>query len=157
MDACFCEVKPGYERSASSKRIWMYLNNSLHYSISVCVGDYSYHCMSRRMNKDLISKRICVTYIYIYIYRSQNTTKIWIRKIEICSLNVHNVHKHIGIRKHSKHLRLSFGSGTKLFTTFLSLRLFDMRRERHNFFLCWLFNLTPPRAAYFVDPNSNLN
>ena len=30
--------------------------------------------------------------------------------------------------------------------TFLSLRFFDMR-ERHNFFLCWLFHLTPPRAA----------
>ena len=43
--------------------------------------------------------------------------------------------------------RFSFGSGTKLFITFLSLRLFDMRRERHNFFLCWLFHLTPPRAA----------
>ena len=28
-----------------------------------------------------------------------------------------------------------------------------MRRERHSFFLCWLFHLTPPRAAHFVDPN----
>ena len=29
-----------------------------------------------------------------------------------------------------------------------------MRRERHtNFFLCWLFHLTPPRAAHFIDPN----
>ena len=45
------------------------------------------------------------------------------------------------------------GSGTKLLFTFLSLRFFDMRRERHNFFLCWLFHLTPPRAAHFVDPN----
>ena len=43
----------------------------------------------------------------------------------------------------------------KLLFTFLSLRFFDMRRERetHNFFLCWLFHLTPPRAAHFVDPN----
>ena len=54
------------------------------------------------------------------------------------------------------------GSGTKLFITFLSLRFFDMQRERHNFFLWWLFHLTPPRAAHFVDPNwsrlaSNLN
>ena len=30
---------------------------------------------------------------------------------------------------------------------FLSLRFFDMRRETHNFFLSWLFHLTPPRAA----------
>ena len=30
---------------------------------------------------------------------------------------------------------------------------FDMTRERHNFFLCWLFHLTPLRAAHFVDPN----
>ena len=49
--------------------------------------------------------------------------------------------------KNTKHLRLSFGSGTKLFITFLTLRFFDMRRERHNFFLCWLFHLTPPRVA----------
>ena len=28
-----------------------------------------------------------------------------------------------------------------------------MRRERHNFFLCWLFHLTPLRAAHFVDLN----
>ena len=39
------------------------------------------------------------------------------------------------------------GSGTKLLFTFLSWRFFDMRRERHNFFLCWLFHLTPLRAA----------
>ena len=52
----------------------------------------------------------------------------------------------IGIWKHSKHLTtFFFGSGTKLFITFLSLRFFDMRRERHNFF--------NKRAAHFVDPN----
>ena len=28
-----------------------------------------------------------------------------------------------------------------------------MRREGHNFLLCWLFHLAPPRAAHFVDPN----
>ena len=28
-----------------------------------------------------------------------------------------------------------------------------MRRKRHNFFLCWLFHLILPRAAYFVGPN----
>ena len=31
-----------------------------------------------------------------------------------------------------------------------------MRRERHNFFLCWLFHLTSPCAAYFLDPNWSL-
>ena len=38
----------------------------------------------------------------------------------------------------------------KTFTMFITYRMFkvfDMRRERHNFFLCWLFHLTPPRAA----------
>ena len=52
--------------------------------------------------------------------------------------------------KNTKHLWLFFfGSGTKLSFTFMSLRFFDMRRERetHNFFLCWLFHLTPPHAA----------
>ena len=43
--------------------------------------------------------------------------------------------------------RLALGSGTKLLFTFLSLRFFDMKRERHNFFLCWHFHLNPPRAA----------
>ena len=62
--------------------------------------------------------------------------------------NVHEcsyvyIYIYIGIRKHSKHWRLS-GSGTKPFITFLSLRFFDMRRERHNFF--------NKRAAHFVDP-----
>ena len=45
-------------------------------------------------------------------------------------------------RESEKH---EIGSGTKLFITFLSLRFFDMRRERHN-----LFNKC---AAHFVDPN----
>ena len=62
-----------------------------------------------------------------------------------------NVHTHIGIRKHE------IGSGTKILFTFFSLRFFDMRRERHNFF--------NKRTAHFVDPNkidylpvaSNLN
>ena len=30
---------------------------------------------------------------------------------------------------------------------FLSLRFLDMRRNRQNFFLSWLFHLSPPRAA----------
>ena len=55
---------------------------------------------------------------------------------------------YIGIRK-----TLEIGSGTKPFITFLSLRFFDMGREKLNFFLCWLFHLTPPRAAHFVEPN----
>ena len=50
----------------------------------------------------------------------------------------------IRIKESEKH---EIGSGTKLLFTFLSLRFFDMRRERHNFFLYWLFPLTPPRAA----------
>ena len=63
------------------------------------------------------------------------------------SKNVHNLHKHRN-PKNTKHWRLSFfGSGTKLFITFLSLRFFDMRRETHTFFICWLFHLTSPRSA----------
>ena len=44
------------------------------------------------------------------------------------------------------------GSGTKLFITFLGLRFFDMRRERHNFFLCWLFHLNPTMCSTFRRP-----
>ena len=49
--------------------------------------------------------------------------------------------------KHETLTTVFFGSGTKLFITFLSLRFSDMRRERLNFFLSWLFHLTPLRAA----------
>ena len=60
----------------------------------------------------------------------------------------------------------------KTFITFLSLRFFNMRRERHNFFLSWLFHLPPPRVAPhrkllvwplqapkidFLRPSPNLN
>ena len=59
-----------------------------------------------------------------------------------------------------KHWWLSFGSGTKLFITFLSLRFLDMRRERYNFFLCWLFHLTPttcgPHCKLLVWPRRAL-
>ena len=99
----------------------------------------------------------------IVIYISNYTTKIRTREIDIfirIRKTFTNVHKHRN-PKNTKHLRLSFfGSGTKLFITFLSLRFFDMRRERHNFFLCWLFvyrQCSTPRlnkcAAHFVDPN----
>ena len=49
---------------------------------------------------------------------------------------------------------LEIGSGTKLLFTFLSLRFFDMRRERHNFFLGWLFHLKPDtfRRPQLVSP-----
>ena len=46
-------------------------------------------------------------------------------------------------RESEIHKTLEIGSGTKLLFTFLCVRFFDMRRERHNFFLCWLFHLTP--------------
>ena len=84
--------------------------------------------------------------------------------------------------RHRESEKHEIGSGTKLFITFLTLRFFDMRRERererererarHNFFLCWLFYLTPPRAAPhckllvwprralkidYLPPASNLN
>ena len=84
-------------------------------------------------------KRLAVT------YRSTRSAKIWIREINIfirIRKTFTNVHKHRN-PKNTKHLRLSFGSGTKLVITFLSLRFFDTRRERHNFFLCWLFHLNP--------------
>ena len=72
--------------------------------------------------------------MYCNISTSKNTTKI--RELYISNPEKHEI-----------------GSGRKLFITFLSLRFFDMRREKHNFLLCWLFHLTPPRAAHFVDPN----
>ena len=70
---------------------------------------------------------------------------IWNRHIDSRNIQTRktftNVHKHCNPKKHE------ICSGTKLFITFLSLRFFDMRRERHNFFLGWLFHLTPPGAA----------
>ena len=74
---------------------------------------------------------------------TKNTTKIRIREMYIGNPEIYVI-----------------GSGTKLFITFLSLRFFDMGRERHNFFLCWLFvnrqlstHWLNKRAAHFVDPN----
>ena len=77
--------------------------------------------------------RTALCNIYNGSTRSTNICEIYIRNPEIYEI----------------------GSGTKLLVTFLSLRFFDMRREseRHSFLLCWLFHLTPPRAAHFVDPN----
>ena len=75
--------------------------------------------------------------------RFKNTTKIWICEIDRMFIYAYRNPK-----------TLEIGSGTKLLFTFLSLRFFDMRRERHTiFFLCWLFHLTPPCAAPFVEPN----
>ena len=69
---------------------------------------------------------LCVT------LRSKNTTKIFTCiKRSPCSYAYRNPKKH------------EIGSGTKLFITFLSLRFLNTRRERHNFFLCWLFHLNP--------------
>ena len=94
------------------------------------------------LNTSLLStKRYC------NISTSKNTTKIWICEI------------YIGNPKTLETLTSLFGSGTKLFITFLRLRFFDKRRERHNFFLCWLFvyrqlstHWLNKRAAHFVDP-----
>ena len=80
--------------------------------------------------------------------------------IRICEIDIFirirktftNVHKHIGIRKDSKLIQVR-----NLFT-FLSLRFFDMRRGWHNFFLCWIFHLTPKIAApYSLFRSLNLN
>ena len=72
------------------------------------------------------------------IFTLKNTTKI--REMHICSYAYRN-------QKTLETLDNFLGSGTKLFITFLSLSFFGIRRERHNFFLCWLFHLTPSRAA----------
>ena len=50
--------------------------------------------------------------------------------IQICEIDI----MFIIIYRNLKTLKI--GSGIKLFITFLSLRFFDMRRGRHNFFLC---------------------
>ena len=47
--------------------------------------------------------------------------------------------------------RLSFGSGTKLFITFLSLRFFYMRRERHTQFLSKLTFLSEPHYVRHIS------
>ena len=68
----------------------------------------------------------CVIYMGPKIFK--DTTKI-----RICEMYIGNPKT------------LKIGSGTKLFITFLSLRFFDMRRERHNFL--------NKHAAHFIDPN----
>ena len=78
----------------------------------------------------------------------QDRTKIRIREIDICSENVHNIHTHIGIRK-TRNTYDSLGPGTKYSFTFLSLRFFDMRRERHTIsfyadFFIWPHHVRPP-------------
>ena len=75
--------------------------------------------------------------------------------IRICEIDIFiqirktftNVHKYIGIRKTRNWFRY------ETFYYILEFKVFwHEGRERHNFFLCWLFHLTPPRAAHFVDP-----
>ena len=105
--------------------------------VCVCVW-----CFSSAEVQLVISTAPSVAYPRPKIY--DHDTNTWNRRIR---KTFTNVHKHRN-PKNTKHLRLCFfGSGTKHFITFLSLRFFDMRRERHNFFLCWLFHLTPPRVA----------
>ena len=77
------------------------------------------------------------------ISTSENTTKIWICEIYIGNPEIDEI-----------------GSGMKLLFTFLGLRFFEMRRERHNFLLCWLFvhrqlstHWLYKRATHFVDPS----
>ena len=62
---------------------------------------------------------------------STRSTKIWIRETYIGNPEIYEI-----------------GSGTKLFITFLSLRFFDMRRERHTISFYADFSIwTPPRAS----------
>ena len=84
----------------------------------------------------------------LHIHVQRYTTKIQTRKIDIFvdTKNVHNVHNTYRNPKNTK----------LVYETFYYLFEFKVfrheERERHNFFLCWLFHLTPPRAAHFVDP-----
>ena len=75
-----------------------------------------------------VFKQTCL-YIYVIYNGSTRSTKIWICEICIGNPEMHEI-----------------VSGTKHFITFLSLRFFDMRRERHNFFY--------KRATDFVDPQN---
>ena len=79
---------------------------------------------------------------------------MWVHEIDQ-DTNTWNIHRESENTRNT--WRLSFGSGTKLFITFLSLRFLGMGRERHNFFLCWLFHLDPhhvrhPRRKLLVWP-----
>ena len=67
-----------------------------------------------------------------------------ISMIRICEIdNVHKMFINIGIRKNE------IGSGTKLLFTFLSLKFFDMRRERER------HNLSMLTALYIVSSQPN--
>ena len=67
---------------------------------------------------------------------------LWNRHIHS---DMENVHKCSYAYRNPKNTKLVQVQNFLL--PFLSLRFFDMRRERHSFFLCWLFHLTPPCAA----------
>ena len=65
-----------------------------------------------------------------YLWVQKYTTTIRTRKLYIRNPEIYEI-----------------GSSTKLFITFLSLRFFDMRRERDT------YNFFKKRAAHIVDPN----
>ena len=98
------------------------------------------------LNHSILSTTLYFPSVWIIkcnIYTTKNTTKIRICEIYIGNPEICEI-----------------GSAMKLFITFLSLRFFDMRWERHNFLLCWLFvhrqfstHWLNKRAAHFVDPN----
>ena len=60
----------------------------------------------------------------------------------------------IGIWKTLETLTTLVSSDTKLSLPSWLLVFRHEERERHNFLLCWLFHLSPPRAAHLVDLTS---
>ena len=73
-----------------------------------------------------------------------NIAKMWLRKIY---WSVKNVHMH----RNPETLTTFFSSRTKLIIPSWLLGFQHDDRDTQ-FFLCWLFHLTPPRTAHLVDP-----
>ena len=90
---------------------------------------------------------MCLEIIYlIYVYEKCNIAKYEYVKYTYTG----NVHMHSN-PKNTWNTDDSLGSGMKLL---LPSRLLGFRYEEREtqFLLCWLFHLTPPRAAHLVDP-----
>ena len=81
-------------------------------------------------------------YLYLHLLCiTRRKGKCNISEIQICE-----IFRCIGI---PKHWRLSL---VQVRNFYYLLEFFNTRRERRNFLLCWLFHLTPRRAANLVDP-----
>ena len=119
------------------------------------------HCSRRRLLQRGLEFHVCI------IHKSAHTKKVW-KLIEgtshIFIIWVTDVaYPHPKIYDQDMNMWKMFIGNPKihetLMTPFFWFRyetfyyLFEFTVFQHNFLLCWLFHLSPPHAAHFVDPN----